>query len=98
VRAGFLGLRGKRYVLTPRGSGRATDLLRRHRLYESYLGELGYPPDHIHDPADRVEHYIEPGITEAVEEAAHFPTRDPHDRPIPPVDPPSEDEKDGRAS
>ena len=59
-------------------------LLRRHRLYESYLGELGYPPDHMHDPADRVEHYIPPAITEAVEEAAHFPERDPHDRPIPP--------------
>jgi manganese/zinc/iron transport system permease protein len=84
VRTGYLAHRGDRYFLTEKGSGRALDLLRRHRLYESFLGELGYPPDHIHDPADRVEHYIEPGVTEAVEQAARFPTRDPHDRPIPP--------------
>lgn len=94
VRAGFLEARQGRYLLTARGAGRATDLLRRHRLYESFLGELGYPPDHVHDPADRVEHYIEPGVTEAVEEAAHFPKRDPHDRPIPGAD----DESSGRGS
>jgi manganese/zinc/iron transport system permease protein len=86
VRAGRLGVRGGRFFLTERGLGAASELLRRHRLYESYLGELGYPPDHVHDPADRVEHYIEPGVEEAVDEAAHFPTRDPHDRPIPAAD------------
>ncbi len=69
--------------LTEAGLARATELLRRHRVYESYLGELGYDPSHIHDPADRVEHYIREDVAEAVEAAAHFPQRDPHDKPIP---------------
>ncbi|HMB70387.1 MAG TPA: iron chelate uptake ABC transporter family permease subunit, partial [bacterium] len=83
-RAGLLALRQGRFHLTGQGEARARDLIRRHRLYESYLGELGYEPDHVHDPADRVEHYIQRDLAAAVEKAARFPRRDPHDRPIPP--------------
>jgi manganese/zinc/iron transport system permease protein len=71
-------------VLTEKGMHRALALLRRHRLYESYLGELGYPTDHMHAPADRVEHFITPTITQDVEEAAHYPAQDPQGKVIPP--------------
>jgi Mn-dependent DtxR family transcriptional regulator len=49
------------------------------------LGDLGYPPDHVHAPADRVEHYIPDALTERVGQETKFPERDPHDRPIPRV-------------
>lgn len=87
-RAGLVMLQNGRYFLTRTGEVRAYDLIRRHRLYESYLGELGYEPDHVHDPADRVEHFIRRDLAAEVEAAAHFPSVDPHDRPIPPRDNP----------
>jgi manganese/zinc/iron transport system permease protein len=86
ARAGDIATEGTRLVLTDRGAQRATALLRRHRLYESYLGELGYPPDHVHAPADRVEHFITPTLTHDVEEAAHHPATDPQGKAIPPED------------
>lgn len=82
-RLGFVGERNGEWALTEAGFGQSLELLRRHRLYESFLGELGYDPDHVHDPTDRVEHWIPKDVTAAVEEAARFPERDPHDRPIP---------------
>lgn len=82
-RAGDLSAAGAKYVLTDRGSQRALGLLRRHRLYESYLGELGYPPDHVHAPADRVEHFLSPDMTHDVQEAANFPEQDPQGKTIP---------------
>lgn len=72
------------YSLTAAGRERAGELLRRHRVYESYLGELGYPTDHLHAAADRVEHHLDAGLTEAVDAAASHPTLDPQGKPIPP--------------
>jgi manganese/zinc/iron transport system permease protein len=83
-RSGHLSMEGGKLALTERGMHRAFALLRRHRLYESYLGELGYPTDHMHAPADRVEHFITPTITHDVEEAAHYPAQDPQGKTIPP--------------
>ena len=82
-RLGFVGQRNGEWALTDAGFRQSLELLRRHRLYESFLGGLGYEPDHVHDPTDRVEHWIPKDVTAAVEEAARFPERDPHDRPIP---------------
>ena len=83
ARLGLVRAAGDAWTLTERGLASARALIRRHRLYESYLGELGYDSDHVHDPADRVEHWIPREVTAAVAKAAHFPERDPHDRPIP---------------
>jgi manganese/zinc/iron transport system permease protein len=84
-RAGLFAAEVARFVLTAKGASIARELIRRHRLYESYLGDLGYPPDHVHAPADRVEHYIPDALTERVGQETKFPERDPHDRPIPRV-------------
>ena len=72
-----------RFSLTPQGETRARELVHRHRVYESYLGELGYPPDHQHDAADRAEHFLSPALIETIDEAAGNPTVDPHGREIP---------------
>jgi len=58
-------------------------LVQRHRVYESYLENLGYAEDHIHAAADRVEHFISPQLAQAVDAAAGNPSVDPHGKPIP---------------
>ena len=80
---GLLAREGERLQLTEGGVSRARELLRRHRLYETYLGELGYPVDHLHAAADRVEHHLSPALTRALDEEAHHPERDPQGKPIP---------------
>ncbi len=72
-----------RFSLTPQGETRARELIHRHRVYETYLDELGYPPDHQHDAADRAEHFLSPELTQTIDEAAGSPTVDPHGREIP---------------
>lgn len=71
------------FVLTEAGMGAAQELVHRHRVYETYLGELGYPQDHVHAAADRTEHFISADIERAVDDAAGNPTTDPHGREIP---------------
>ena len=34
------------------------ELLEKHRLWEAYLSNLGMPDDHLHAPADDLEHFI----------------------------------------
>ena len=82
LHTGLLARTGEEYRLTRLGVARAIELLRRHRIYESYLGELGYPVDHIHAPADRVEHHLTPTLTAAVDEAVHHPETDPQGKRI----------------
>jgi manganese/zinc/iron transport system permease protein len=81
--AGLLRRSGEAMSLSETGSRRAVELLRRHRLYESYLGDLGYPTDHLHAAADRVEHHLDAVLTAGVAEAARHPDTDPQGKPIP---------------
>jgi manganese/zinc/iron transport system permease protein len=62
--------------LTDTGLVRATELIRRHRQWESYLVEgAQLRVDHVHDVAEQLEHLpISPEVTR---------DRDPHGRPIP---------------
>ena len=82
-RAGEVEAREGGYGLSTSGLEAASVLLRRHRLYESYLDEIGYPADHIHEPADRVEHFIPPTVVERLEEEVGDRESDPHGKPIP---------------
>ena len=67
ARLGLLSLRHHRLAragngslaLTERGERMGLRLLRSHRLWESYLSGLGLPTDHVHDPADALEHFID---------------------------------------
>jgi manganese/zinc/iron transport system permease protein len=82
-RAGLVVAAGAGFHLTDAGQRAAQELVHRHRVYESYLGELGYPDDHLHDAADRTEHFISPDLERAVDSAAGNPQTDPHGRTIP---------------
>jgi hypothetical protein len=70
--------------LTESGRMAARQLVRSHRLWETYLVEqLGLPLDHVHAPAERMEHYISPQLqAELLTDLANHPA-DPHGRDIP---------------
>lgn len=82
-KAGLVQADGGGFALTAAGIKSAQELVHRHRVYESLLGELGYPDDHVHAAADRVEHFLSPNLAEAVDSLAGNPTTDPHGKVIP---------------
>jgi DtxR family Mn-dependent transcriptional regulator len=77
--------RDKRLVaLTVKGETLARQLIRRHRLIESYLHEfLGYNWEDVHAEAERLEHAVSPRFVEAISEQLGHPVFDPHGNPIP---------------
>jgi len=83
VNQGYLTIRDSAYELTGKGREEFENLIKRHRLYETYLDELGYPLDHLHDAADRVEHVITKRIAEKIDEEVHHPSEDPQGKQIP---------------
>ena len=71
-------------LLTDRGERVALEVIRHHRLLESYLAEvLGMPWDRVHDEAEVLEHYISEELEERIADALGDPLHDPHGDPIP---------------
>ena len=71
-------------TLTERGRQRALEIIRHHRLLESYLHDtLGYSWDEVHDEAEKLEHAISEQFEERIAEALGDPQADPHGHPIP---------------
>ncbi|NQX10788.1 metal-dependent transcriptional regulator [Microbacteriaceae bacterium VKM Ac-2855] len=78
-------------VLTPAGERYAIQMVRRHRLLESFLvTTLGYSWDEVHDEAERLEHACTDLMIDRIDALLGHPERDPHGDPIP--------TKDGRTS
>lgn len=70
--------------LTDEGERVALEILRHHRLIESFLTEyLDYEWSEVHDEADVLEHHISEAFERRVAEALDDPTVDPHGDPIP---------------
>ena len=87
-RMGEMGLvdheRYRGALLTAEGERVALEVIRHHRLLESYLTEvLGMPWDRVHDEAEVLEHYISEELEERIAAALGDPARDPHGDPIP---------------
>ena len=73
--------------LTEPGRTLAVEMVRRHRLLETYLVEaLGYSWDEVHDEAEVLEHVISPLLLERIDLKLGRPRRDPHGDPIPDAD------------
>jgi DtxR family Mn-dependent transcriptional regulator len=73
--------------LTDAGRRVALEMLRHHRLLETFLVEaLGYKWDQVHEEAERLEHVISERFEERIAEAMGHPTHDPHGDPIPSPD------------
>jgi DtxR family Mn-dependent transcriptional regulator len=70
--------------LTAAGRREALNVLRRHRVIESYLMEkLGYDWDSVHAEAERLEHAVSDDLVERMARALGNPQYDPHGAPIP---------------
>jgi DtxR family Mn-dependent transcriptional regulator len=71
-------------TLTPEGRQAALEIIRHHRLIESYLSQkLGYSWDEVHAEAERLEHFISEEMEDRMAAALGNPTIDPHGDPIP---------------
>ena len=74
-------------TLSPEGERVALEVIRHHRLLESFLSEtLGMPWDRVHDEAEVLEHYISEDLEQLIAERLGNPDRDPHGDPIPAPD------------
>lgn len=70
--------------LTKAGQERAVQLIRAHRLWETYLQQnVALPADHLHAPAEKMEHYVGPVLLDALAKDLEQPAQDPHGRKIP---------------
>ena len=70
--------------LTAPGERMALEVIRHHRLLESFLAEaLGMPWDRVHDEAEVLEHYISEDLEERIAAAARRPGARPARRPDP---------------
>ncbi len=70
--------------LTAEGLRRARKVVRNHRLWELYLtNEADYAPDHVHDDAEKIEHFLTELEVAELERQLDFPQTDPHGQPIP---------------
>jgi DtxR family transcriptional regulator, Mn-dependent transcriptional regulator len=73
--------------LTAEGRRLALEVIRHHRLLESYLAEaLGMPWDRVHAEAEVLEHVLSDDLEELIAAKLGHPTVDPHGDPIPTVD------------
>jgi len=70
--------------LTPEGEIKALEVIRVHRLMETFLVQvLGYTWDEVHEDADRLEHASSPRMVDRIAALLGNPARDPHGEDIP---------------
>ena len=73
--------------LSPEGKRRALEILRHHRLIETFLYEvLDYPIEEVHEEAERLEHFISERFEERISTKLGHPKFDPHGHCIPTMD------------
>ncbi len=74
-------------LLSEAGKRRALEVLRHHRLIESFLYVvLDYPIEEVHEEAERLEHFISERFEERIAAKLGHPTFDPHGHVIPTMD------------
>lgn len=74
-------------LLSDEGTRVATQLIRRHRLWEVFLMEkLGFGWDEVHDMAEELEHIPGERLVERLDAFLGHPRTDPHGDPIPDAD------------
>ncbi len=65
----------------------ATQLTRRHRLWENYLNEYAsLPPEQVHQQAERIEHILTDVQEAQLKQELINAELDPHGNPIPSID------------
>lgn len=70
--------------LTNKGLDLATQLIRKHRLWEYFLVEkLSFTWDEVHEIAEQLEHVKSDKLIEKLDAYLNYPKYDPHGDPIP---------------
>ena len=70
--------------LTAKGNVAALKLVRKHRLWETFLVQrLGFGWDEVHDVAEQMEHVSSDKLTNSLDDYLGNPSFDPHGDPIP---------------
>ncbi len=74
----------KKIQLSETGTGEALQILRKHRLWETFLHDtLNFSWDEVHEVAEQLEHIHSKKLIERLDELLGFPQYDPHGDPIP---------------
>src|SRR5271167_1441282 len=74
-------------LLSSAGRKRAVEVVRHHRLIETFLYKvLDYPIDEVHEEAERLEHFISERFEERIDAKLGHPKIDPHGHCIPELD------------
>jgi DtxR family Mn-dependent transcriptional regulator len=70
--------------MTKAGRNRALEIVRKHRLWETFLCEkLGFSWDEVHEVAEQLEHIQSPKLIEQLDQFLGYPQFDPHGDSIP---------------
>jgi len=70
--------------LSASGSKTATSLIRKHRLWETFLVQkLGFSWEEVHEIAEELEHINSDKLINRMDEYLGYPKYDPHGDPIP---------------
>lgn len=70
--------------LTAKGQVFALQLVRKHRLWETFLVErLGFGWDEVHEVAEQMEHVVSDKLIDKLDDYLGHPQFDPHGDPIP---------------
>lgn len=74
----------KKIQLSETGIGQALQILRKHRLWETFLHDkLQFSWDEVHEVAEQLEHIHSKKLIESLDAFLGFPKYDPHGDPIP---------------
>ena len=70
--------------LSNKGRKIATNIIRKHRLWETFLvNKLDFNWDEVHDIAEQLEHIKSDELISKLDKYLEFPKKDPHGDPIP---------------
>ncbi len=76
--------KSKGVKLTDKGRNIAIQIVRKHRLWESFLvDKLGFGWDEVHEIAEQLEHIQHAELADRLDKYLGFPQYDPHGDPIP---------------
>ncbi len=71
-------------TLSEKGRQKATEILRKHRLWETFLFRtLGFSWDEVHEVAEQLEHIQSQKLIDSLDKFLGFPEYDPHGDAIP---------------
>lgn len=71
-------------TLSPEGKQIALEIIRKHRLWETFLYEkFKFTWDEVHEVAEQLEHIHSPKLIDKLDDFLGYPKFDPHGEPIP---------------